>query len=479
MTAMSERPTSDTECPNEPRASTLNTPPSSAPVTTNVLWREVTGIQLEELLHGLLDAMGASNLVWRAGTGRGANAPDGGRDLEATFDRPSPDGQLDRQRWWIESKGRSGTVERAAVQQAVLDASARSDIDVVVIATNSRFSNPTRDWVVQHQDTHRRPAIRLWDRDSLDQLVRRHPTVVARVLPGALADDDRLKLLVSRFEELGEEPTDPDKEYFWERRQWMQDHELLTEALVMLLYAEGEPLPKTRTWWTLVENPLSAARAIVAATVRVPWLLASNPDRARPLDQGRCLAAAARLIMTAFCSIPDKSAAVDLVLNPWRFVVDGETVMGDQAEYDRWCKGELAPILAWLSSDLLGPCSCDCPRVTADSVHEVESLSAKEFWRLVHGGEDTRNAGVLVLEARDETPCTVGLDVRSHGCPLITSNRISPGAWISQLYSVIRFRKTRPDDARPKDLPSEYSRVAITILYDGGLTWRHRGAEEQ
>src|SRR3954466_14169614 len=84
----------------------------SAAVTTHVLWSRVTGEQLEELLYGLLEAMGAGELVWRAGSDRGVNASDGGRDLEAIFDRPGPDGELDRQRWWVECKGRSATVER-------------------------------------------------------------------------------------------------------------------------------------------------------------------------------------------------------------------------------------------------------------------------------------------------------------------------------------------------------------------------------
>lgn len=89
-----------------------------SPTSTRVPWRTVTGVQLEELLYGLLDAMGASSLVWRAGSATGVTASDGGRDLEAVFDRPSPDGELDRQRWWVECKGRSRTVERLAVQEA-------------------------------------------------------------------------------------------------------------------------------------------------------------------------------------------------------------------------------------------------------------------------------------------------------------------------------------------------------------------------
>jgi hypothetical protein len=78
-----------------------------------------------------------------------------------------PDGELDRQRWWVECKGRTETVERGAVQQAALDASARVDVDILVIATNSRFSNPTRDWVAERARSYPRPIIKLWDRDNL------------------------------------------------------------------------------------------------------------------------------------------------------------------------------------------------------------------------------------------------------------------------------------------------------------------------
>ena len=112
------------------------TPAEASPTATRVLWRNVTGVQLEELLHGLLEAMGANRLTWRAGSATGVTASDGGRDLEAVFDKPGPDGELDRWRGWLECKGRSETVESPAVQHAVLDASARTDIDVLVVATN-------------------------------------------------------------------------------------------------------------------------------------------------------------------------------------------------------------------------------------------------------------------------------------------------------------------------------------------------------
>jgi hypothetical protein len=68
------------------------------------------------------------------GTGQGA--PDQGRDLEATFYTSDPDGEPVRQRWWIEAKGRSGTVEKDAVVSSAQNISAFPDVDIVLIVTN-------------------------------------------------------------------------------------------------------------------------------------------------------------------------------------------------------------------------------------------------------------------------------------------------------------------------------------------------------
>src|SRR5712675_1141833 len=76
---------------------------------------------LEECVYWLLDAMGAKDLEWRTG-GTGGGAADGGRDLEARFYFPAADGELEAQKWWIECKGRSSTVEPDAVKAAVNNA---------------------------------------------------------------------------------------------------------------------------------------------------------------------------------------------------------------------------------------------------------------------------------------------------------------------------------------------------------------------
>lgn len=443
-------------------------PAEASPTVTRVPWRTVTGAQLEELLYGLLEAMGATSLIWRAGSVNGVTASDGGRDLEAVFDRPSPDGELDRQRWWVECKGRNETVERGAVQQAVLDASARTDIDVLVIASNSRFSNPTRDWVDDRERSFQRPAIKLWDKDRLDRLVRQYPTVVARVLPEALPDEERLRLLATRFEEFGEEPTQLDLDYFWEHRAWLADQEpgLLAQAIAVFLYAEGIALPRVRQWWTLLRDGDIPHALIHSLLNFVPFMWAEALPR--PIERYRVIASAARIVTACLALVPDASAAI--ASNPWKFVVDGKDVVDEGAELDDWQSSVLRPVLAFIQADLLDACSSDCSRVTGDNPHEEESLLSTAFWEaILKGTPEDNKTGSIVMEVVNE-PCTVGVQMDS-GCPLIASNDRNVEQLLHELGEILQFRRSDPDNAASKTIADIRLPIRVTLLRRYGLSW--------
>jgi len=72
-------------------------PNSTWVLPTHIPFSSLTKRELEECVYWLLDAMGAKDLEWREG-GSGNGAADGGRDLEATFHMPTPDGQMEPQR---------------------------------------------------------------------------------------------------------------------------------------------------------------------------------------------------------------------------------------------------------------------------------------------------------------------------------------------------------------------------------------------
>lgn len=87
----------------------------------SIPFTELKGKDLEASVYWLLDAMGAKDLEWRIG-GTGGGTADGGRDLEAHFFEAADDGELRQQRWWIECKGTTGTVESHEVKAAVNNA---------------------------------------------------------------------------------------------------------------------------------------------------------------------------------------------------------------------------------------------------------------------------------------------------------------------------------------------------------------------
>ncbi|MFE2999587.1 restriction endonuclease [Nocardia sp. NPDC059246] len=437
--------------------------PSPDPVTTSVLWDSVVGTQLEELLYGLMEALGAHDLVWRSGSNVGVTASDGGRDLEATFDRATPDGELDRTRWWIEAKGRERTVAKADVMESVHNAAGRSDIDVLVFCTNSRFSNPTRDWVAQWQVNHARPKIRLWDRDKLASLVREHPTVAARVLPDALDDSIRLALLLGRFRRLGETPTELDLEYFWERQEIIYGNNKVHYIVAMFAYAEVGTGLVDRPWCSLIpKGPIQAIWTVHNAIFDLPAIaFAPLP---RPLSSARVTEVAAYLILSA---MPELSGEMlyDVLTDPGKVIDDDR--LRQMGKGSVWFEGVTAPILGRVQAELGDICAADCVRVYADPKVLPIPLTGKEYWRQFGIGDPIKDPGLLVAEWFGR-PCAVGFDLDEDiRCPLFLELESSVDM-LRKLRQVVEFRRNHPDGQYRllNDPDDEVNRLARKVIPD-------------
>jgi len=171
---------------------------SSFVIPTAIPFQHLRARELEECVYWLLDAMGAKELEWRVGS-LDHPTSDQGRDIEAQFGLSSPDAEVVRQKWWIECKGRSRTVEPDAVKRAVNNVQATSEVDVLVVVTNTSFSNSTRNWVSDWRRVHRRPVVKLWDKTDLERLLCRHPAATIRLFSSALTAQGRLVVLRERF----------------------------------------------------------------------------------------------------------------------------------------------------------------------------------------------------------------------------------------------------------------------------------------
>jgi len=383
-------------------------------IPSNIPWNDLKGTLLEELVFWLLDDMGAKDLEWRKG-GSTVNSPDGGRDIEASFHVPTPDGEMDKQRWWIEVKGRSNTIESTVVHEAVLNAAGKSFIDVLVIVTNTQFSNPTRDWVREWQENNPRPKVRLWDKDSLERMVVKHPSVVARICPEALSDQGRLEALTTRFWNQLYFPSVSDLEHFWK-----QDVQLEWSMQSVLAILAGEIVNGNieKRPWLIKINPDDLAELVVLAVVNTAplWYKAVKFG----IDAESIIKMTSYIIMFALIHLPFDVFS-KIVNNPWSFI-EGRSISEEARNYI------LKPILWRIKTELGDVCSDGCTRISTDPLLLLDDFCRDNYLRRFVPPESCkepfkdRDSRTLIIEAYKE-PCNVGLALDENiNCPLFTKD---------------------------------------------------------
>lgn len=376
-------------------------------IPSQIPWERLKGSELEECLYWLIDSMGGKDLEWRVG-GKGSGTADQGRDLECSFYMSNPEGDLSRENWWIEAKGRTSTVEPSEVKEAVLNAAGRNEIDVLVIATNTQFSNPTRDWLREWQHNHPRPRVRLWEKATLERLCSKHPAVAARLFSEALSTQGRLELARSRlwnYSLLTDEPT---------LRQLWEDRESLTwapESLLAVIVSDcGTGNICARPWATVMT---AEDLLLVLATGLLNFLyLVFRADaagtRQRPFIQ------ALSYITLAALDRLDSDSVVKFLETMWE-KLGGRAYPCDVRELI------LKPVLGTLVREIEDVCVSDCSRVSRDLVG-LKSEDIDQYWdRLLEPGpeeKDEKPRPILHIEAHAE-PCKVGFVVdKKRPCPI-------------------------------------------------------------
>lgn len=362
---------------------------------------------LEECVYWLLDAMGARDLEWRTGS-NGAGAADGGRDLEALFYQPSPDGEMEAQRWWIECKGRGKTVEPEAVRNAVINASAKQGLASLVIVTNSTFSNPTRDWVSDWQSKNPSPKIRLWDKISLERFLSEQPTVVLRLFSGALSVDGRLQAARERFwQKLEYVPVNVLKE-FWSERATLLVEPMERVALIANELAHGSLSDRP---WGAYANAEEVWNSLQMLLSNLPYLV-TRSDKAG-VDQDPLAGTAAHLLMMAL-----REQSITAIIGLIRHTITRDDEIFPKEVLDvLW-----EPIMNLLLSELQDVCSSDCDRFyTRDRRTLLIGRDPVEiYWQRFdkRGASGGSRSGWVGLE-NITAPCKVGFKIANGGsCPL-------------------------------------------------------------
>lgn len=396
---------------------------------TEIPWANLKSRDLEETVYWLLDALGAKDLEWRRG-GEGAGAADQGRDLEATFQAETPDGSFDAKRWWVEAKGRSRSVERRAVQNALNDAEVRSDVDVLVVVTNTTFTNPVRDFAKQWNEQRKRPMLKLWDRDNLEKLLSQHPSVVARLFAKALSPQGLLETVRERFWNRLEFASDGTLATLWGKRDELDFSYESLLAVIASEYANGDI--GLRRWLTEAERA-DVIGVATLASLNMVYLMhrAVDAGASRPV-----LGALGHVVVASL-----QYAGVDLTLEMLQ-------ALWGQSGRPEWSQERQDVILDVITEEVisghfLDACAADCGRVDLGDYGRKSATYWDRFRenRTIQLGE--RDDRRLVFE-RFKEPCKVGfpLDCERH-CPLLNP----PSDVLERLRvieQVVRVRAAKP-----------------------------------
>lgn len=381
-------------------------------IPAGIPFDSLKGYDLEECIYWLMDSLGAKDLEWRVG-GANGGASDGGRDLEATFFSPAPDGEMEAQRWWVECKGRSGTVEPEAVKSACLNASSQADLAYLVIATNTTFSNPTRDWVKEWNTKHPQPKVKLWDRSTLERMLSKHPSAVFRLFSGALSTAGRLEVAREGFWNRFDYASPQTLKSFWAERDSLPIGALERIALTISEFSHGRIGDRP---WGVACTAEQAVETVGLAFANLPYLYARATKigaEQRPLIRGL-----AYLLLSALKYVPAASIAelIDLQLTP----EDGEAMP------DGFRTTLVGPIIDSLVGEMQEVCTADCPRflLGRGKGPDFDNDPTSGYWaRLNPRGailDDSESEGepTLWIQKMSE-PCKVGfLTDEKRGCPL-------------------------------------------------------------
>jgi hypothetical protein len=401
----------------------------------SIPFADLKGRDLEECVYWLLDSMGAKDLEWRTG-GSGGGAPDGGRDLEAQFYIPTIDGELEVQKWWIECKGRAGTVDPVEVKSAVNNAMAIDKLDCVVIATNTQFSNPTRDWVKQWQSAHSKPKIKLWDHVQLERYLSHHPDVVLRLFSEALSLDGRFKAMESRFWNKIEYVTPKSLTELWKAREKVKLTPLGLFAVIANEFSNGNI--SYRPWAAFI-TPDSVLHVLRSGLVNFPYLV------------HRCTSAGTdqKVIIRTFAYLILAALDISSVESVTALISDSLGCGGDARLRKKMQEMLLIPIVNRLLSEMQDVCSSDCTRIdlVGGRALNVVKDEVDNYWLRLedHGYAEPSQTPTIMLEGFYK-PCVVGFPVDNDNyCPLF---KVKPtvkniGNLMAIIKRVAAFRKAQ------------------------------------
>lgn len=130
--------------------------------------RELSAAEFENLIFDVIASRGAQAVTWRT------PGADGGRDIECLVVHQDFSGAYVTQRWFVECKRYSRSVDWPTIYEKLSYAVSR-DADVLLMCTSATFSVNATTEVEKWNADGRRPRIRLWPRHEIERQLVEYP----------------------------------------------------------------------------------------------------------------------------------------------------------------------------------------------------------------------------------------------------------------------------------------------------------------
>jgi hypothetical protein len=364
--------------------------------------------EFEKLAFYLLDDMGFKNLEWRKG-GEGVSATDGGRDLSGKYAKVEPDDSIIIENWWIEVKHRSDTLKKSTVQNIILNATARKDVDVFAIFTNNVISNPTLDWIKEFQNTHAKPRIVVWQGHDVERILRKYPRTIAMFFPESLSLPEQLESVKERFWNKLGYPTIDEVEQLWKNfDSLIWDGSKLLPVIIADSAIDGLSIRK----WGLVIDDNLLTETFLLGFINLPLLTIRFEEQGHKreiLQQG--LEYLLQIVLFRF----DLDKVVELLVN-----------MFDYTEFSEKPPPELInlvinPVVSNVFTSLLRNCTLDCERfrfnwAKSNKIDQAESHYFHKFSANLKQEQDDTEPFVFINSNIEK--CKLELVPTGVFCPL-------------------------------------------------------------
>jgi hypothetical protein len=131
---------------------------------------DLSPTEFENLTFDLVVAMGLKNVAWRT------PGADGGRDIEATAPVKDFSGKHTSQKWFIECKRYSGSVDWPTIYGKLAYADSHV-ADYLLMCTSSQFTPAAITHADEWNNQRRNTKIRLWPSHVLEQQLLSHPDI--------------------------------------------------------------------------------------------------------------------------------------------------------------------------------------------------------------------------------------------------------------------------------------------------------------